>query len=193
MKTTVKLSYSILSAWSRGQYEQAVGMYLGQPLPPTSQMELGKLTHEIWEGYITREGKLPAELGGIELVNPILEQKYRKRFSFGDDMDIVLSGVPDCSSDDKDGRIVIDEFKCGMTKAISYINTLQLDYYKLLLPKAAWGAYRCFNPYTHELTVGIKFLGPDSVERALEHLMSNAGEMIDYLQANKLLINYEGG
>ena len=48
-KTTVKLSYSILNAWAHGQWEQAVGYYVGQPLPATPEMELGRVKHEQWE------------------------------------------------------------------------------------------------------------------------------------------------
>ena len=43
---TVKLSYSILNAWSGGYYEDAIAYYLGKDIPPTPEMELGRLKHE---------------------------------------------------------------------------------------------------------------------------------------------------
>lgn len=182
----VKLSFSILDAWAKGNWEQAVGYYLGQPLPPTPAMELGKLKHEIWENQIRKEGKLPKELGGIELKDPVLEQKYEKLIPFSEDISILIRGVPDCT----DGT-VIHEFKCGMTPATNYINSLQLDYYKLLLPKSDIGFYRCYNPYFDKMTLGVKFLDNHNAEAALEHIISNGGEMINYLQTQKLLKDYQ--
>lgn len=182
----VKLSFSILDAWAKGNYEQAVSYYLGKPFPPTPAMELGKLKHEIWEGEIRKSSKLPQELGGIKLKSPVLEQKYEKLIPFSDDISILIRGVPDCT----DGE-VIHEFKCGMTTAKTYIDSLQLDYYKLLLPDTRIGFYRCYNPYFDTMTLGVKFLNDNNAQSALEHIISNGGEMIDYLQTQKLLINYE--
>lgn len=188
--TTVKLSFSILDAWAKGNWEQAVSYYLGKPFPPTPAMELGRLKHQIWERQIKQSQCLPQELGGELLESPVLEQKYEKLIPFSDDIVILLRGVPDCSDDYSDG-VAIHEFKCGMTTAKTYIDSLQLDYYKLLLPQANIGYYHCYNPYFDRMTRGIKYLSDKNGRAALEHIISNAGEMIDYLQSQKLLINFD--
>ncbi len=185
---TIKLSHSILSAWSQGRQEEAVGMYLGKPLPSTPAMDLGKLNHEIWEKHIKATGTLPQELGGGELRDPITEQKYRKLIPFSDDYQILISGVPDLTHD----KAKLEEFKCGRTEALNYIDSFQLDYYKLLLPDVIIGTYRAWNPYLRKLTVGIKYLSDSNAERALEHILTFGGEMIEYLGANKLIIDYKG-
>lgn len=183
---TVKLSHSILSAWAMGRQEDAIGMYLGKELPGTPAMALGKAYDEIWNGFIAKNKRRPDELGGGELRNPIIQQKYRKVVPFSDDYQILISGVPDMY----DGTI-IDEHKCGRTTANDYIERFQLDYYKLLLPEATMGVYRCYNPYLKSLTVGVKFLTDANAERALNHIVTYGGEMIDYLASQKLIKDYK--
>ena len=186
-KITVKLSHSILSAWAKGQSEQAIGYYLGKDLPASDAMELGKLNHEIWERYITKNKSLPVELGGGKLRDPITEQKYRKLIPFSDNYQILISGVLDLEDDN-----VITDFKCGRSEATSYTDSFQMDYYKLLRPDAKTGVYRCWNPYLKKLTIGIRFLSDKDAERALEHIITFGGEMILYLASQKLLVDYKG-
>lgn len=183
--TTVKLSYSILDAWAHGRWEQAVGNYLGQPLPATPELELGKLKHQIWERDIRKAGRIPEELGGGELKAPKIEQKYQKLIPLSDDIQILLRGVPDLTDD-----TTIYEWKCGRTPAAAYVESMQLDYYKLLLPKLKVGIYRCFNPYDKTYGVGVKYLNQSNAESALEHVITFGGEMIDYLRMERKLKNF---
>ena len=185
---TVKLSHSILSAWAQGKQEDAIGMYLGKQLPATPAMELGKAYDEIWNGYINKTGARPLELGGGKLTKPVTQQKYSKLIPFSDEYQILIRGVPDLVHDD--GK-TIDEHKCGRTTAGDYIERFQLDYYKLLIPEATMGVYRCYNPYLKSLTVGVKFLDDSNAERALEHIITYGGEMIDYLASQRLIKNYK--
>lgn len=185
-KITVKLSYSILNAWAHGKYEEAVGQYLGKPLPATPQMELGSLKHKLWEKYILKHSALPPELGGIKMINPKPEIKYQRIIPFSENIQILLRGVPDCP----DGETCY-EFKCGSREAVGYVDEMQIDYYKLLLPELRVGIYKCYNPYTGRHTTGVKFLNEKTTENALEHIITYGGELIDYLQAQRLLINYK--
>lgn len=185
---TVKLSHSIISAWQAGQYEQAVAYYLGQPYPATAAMELGKLKDEFWNNYVLKTGEIHPELGGGKLTDPKVQIKYEKIIPFSDDIQILFRGVPDMV----DGKEIYD-WKCGMTTASQYVDKWQLDAYKLLLPQAEVGYYLCFNPYNNTYTKGIKYLNRSNAEQAMEHLITHGGELIDYLQAQKLLKNYERG
>lgn len=193
---TIKLSHSILSAWASGQYEEAIGMYLGKDLPATPAMELGKLKHEIWEKYIIKNGSLPPELGGNKLVEPMTEQKWQKIIPLSDDYQILLRGVIDLEDED-----VITDFKCGFSTPTSYLDKVQLDYYKLLRPNATVGQYICHNSYICDVSckgdehkcykVGIKFLDDKVAENALEHIITFGSEIIQYLEANKLIKDYK--
>lgn len=193
---TIKLSHSILSQWAQGRYEDAVAGYLGKDIPATPAMELGKLKHQIWADYTMKHKKLHPELGGDELANPIVEQKYEKLIPFSDDYTILLRGVIDLEDSD-----IITDHKCGLSTPSGYLDHMQLDYYKLLRPKAKVGQYICHNPYkcgavckngNHQcFTKGIKFLSEKNAEQALEHIITFGGELIQYLEVNKLIIDYQ--
>lgn len=184
---TLKLSHSIISNWKQNRYEEAIGQYLGKPLPATPAMELGKLYDQKWTMHIDKTGTLPNELGGGELMNPRTQVKYQLRIPFTDDYDILLRGVPDMTDAE-----TITDFKCGRTEANSYLASMQLDYYSLFLPDRTTGVYRCYNPYTKKLTVGVKFLSQYNRDAALNEIVTIGGEILSYLIANKLFIDYKG-
>lgn len=194
---TIKLSHSILSNWSQGRFEEAVAGYLGKPYPATPAMELGKLKHQIWANHIQKYGSLPPELGGHDLHQPIVEQKWQKLIPFSDNYQILLRGVIDLEDDG-----VLVDHKCGLTTPSGYLDKLQLDYYKLLRPDAHTGEYICHNPYKCDATctpdshtcytVGIKFLDDSNAEKALEHIITFGGELIQYLEVNRLIRDYKG-
>ena len=184
---TVKLSYSILNQWEKHRFEDAIASYLGKGFPATPYMELGKLKHQQWADYTQKTKKLHTDFGGHDLFNPIVEQKYEKILPFSDDIQILWRGVIDLEDD----RGLLIDYKCGSTRASSYIDGWQLDSYKLLRPKAVGGQYYCFSPYTEEVTIGHKFFNDRNAENALEKIITLGGELIDYLQTNKLLIDYK--
>lgn len=184
---TVKLSYSILDAWKKSKYEEAIAMYLGKPIPGTPYMELGRTKHKQWENYTKKTGKMHPELGDVELKNPLAEKKYEKLIPFNDDYQILLRGIIDLEDGD-----VITDYKCGRSTPSSYIDGWQLDLYKLFRPHAKMGVFRCFNPYDETLSVGVKFLSEKNAEVALENIITYGGEMIEYLELNKLLQDYNG-
>lgn len=191
----VKLSYSILNAWSKGRWEDAVSMYLGRDLPEIPEIELGKLKHQRWAQYTLAHGRIHPELGGGKVINPVVEQKYEKILPLNEKMVILLRGIPDLTSDHPDGKggLLYTEYKCGMRNATSYVDDLQMDYMKLLEPRMREGRYICYNPYFKTKTIGVRFLTDKNAMNALEHIMTYGGELISYLQVNKMLVNYKGG
>lgn len=183
---TIKLSYSILSQWESGQYERAVNMYQGSELPINPAMELGKAKHDQWALYTLQHKKIHNEIGGDVLHNPVVEQKYEKIIPLGEKYQILLRGAIDLTDEH-----IIYEYKCGLNMPTYYVETKQLDYYKLLYPKATLGIYLCFNPYSNTFTKGVKYLSDTNAEKALEHILTYGGEMIDYLAGNQLIYNYK--
>jgi hypothetical protein len=182
---TVKLSYSILHAWEQKRFEDAIGMYLGKELPENPYLELGKLKHKQWADWTQATGTIHPELGTEKLVKPIVEQKYEKLIPFSDDIQILIRGIIDM----EDGDWITD-YKCGIGTPSSYIEAWQLDLYKLLRPHATIGQYICFDPYREVVARGIKYLHDSNAEYALEQIITHGGEMINYLEINKLLKDY---
>lgn len=189
---TIKLSYSIIDAWASTNFEQAISYYLGDDFPATPAMELGRLKHEIWANHTLKHKTLHEDFGGGELVDPIVEQKYEKLIPFSEDYQILLRGRLDLSHTEN-GAITVEDYKCGLMKPSAHVDKFQLDYYKLLVPAASLGRYRCYNPYTGDVQVGIKYLDTSNAQAALEHILTFGGEIIQYLEANKLIIDYKGG
>lgn len=183
---TLKLSYSIISNWKMGRFEEAIAGYLGKEIPITPAMELGKLYDEKWNKIIEDTGKLPDELGGGELKNPVVQKKYQATIPFSDDYQILLRGVIDILDDE-----MITDNKCGRTEAVSYLEHTQLDYYSIFAPDRKVGRYLCYNPYTEKLTIGIKYLNEKVREKALEEVITYGGEILEYLLANKLFVDYK--
>jgi hypothetical protein len=148
-------------------------------------MELGRAKHELWDAEIKKTGAIPKELGGGTLINPSSEKKYEKLIPLGK-YAILLRGVIDCL-DDK----TIYEWKCGLGSPATYVDSMQLDYYKLFAPQAELGIYRCYNPYTKTFSTGVKFLTWKNYEDALNHVITFGGEMIEYLASQQMLYNYK--
>lgn len=200
---TIKLSYSVLNAWSSGRFEDAIGMYLGKDLPENPYLELGKLMHELWATHILATKRMPPELGGQQLRKPIVEQKYQKLIPVGGKYQILLRGVIDLECTEPIG-VIVQDHKCGTGRSASYVDTMQLDYYKLLRPGVTIGRYACHNPYKCEALCqrkqlkkhecygyGIKFLTSENAENALNHILTYGSELIQYLEANNLVVDYK--
>lgn len=180
----VKLSHSIISTWAGRHYEDAVSYYLGRDVPATPQMELGSLNHDLWATHIMKHGTIPKELGGGKLTSPVVEQKYEKLIPLGK-YGILLRGKPDMTD-----LPICWEWKCGMGEPTTYVDSLQLDYYKLLIPELEVGIYRCYNPYTKTFKTGVKYLTDWNAEQALNHIITFGGELIEYLETQRMIKNY---
>ena len=183
----LKLSHTIISLWKEGRYEESIAIYIGKPFVSTPAMELGKLYDQKWNKHIEDTGELPEELGGGKLIEPKIQTKYQVILPFSEEYEILLRGVPDLTE-----PTVITDFKCGRTEANQYVGKMQLDYYSLFIPTATTGIYRCFNPYTNSLTVGVKYLNEQNREDAINEIVTYGGDILQYLLSNKLFIDYKG-
>lgn len=184
---TFKVSHTIIKQWKQGRYEEAIAQYLGKPLPPTPEMELGRLYDEKWNKHIEKTGELPKELGEGKLIDPIVQKKYQLFIPFSEEYQILLRGVLDIH----ELSFRITDNKCGRSEANNYMSDRQLDYYSLFDMEAKEGVYRCYNPYFDSLTIGVKYFNDTTREQALNEIITYSGDIIQYLIANKLFIDYK--
>jgi hypothetical protein len=70
-----RASYTVLNKWLHGDWEGAIKTYFKMDQFVSRAMVDGKEHHQKWEAYIKENMKLPDELGGKELKNPIVEGK----------------------------------------------------------------------------------------------------------------------
>lgn len=174
----IRLSYSILNAWSRGDYENALNMYFRKPTPTTPAMELGKKYHCEWENYIIKNQRIPKIFGHDKLNNPQPEVKIEK--DLNDWLQIV--GVIDLYEPDTlTGR----DWKSGTTEVNQYANGYQHKFYQILIPKMQQFYYHSFNPYNNEVSTAKIYLTNNTLQDGVEWVVTFASEIKNYLEENK--------
>lgn len=164
----MRVSYSMLAAWERKDYESAIGMYLGKSRPPSEAMVAGTTFHEDWENEVKRTGKLPSIFGTRDLNNPETEVKIVKKLTDW----LTLSGVIDL-------RDVPDvyEYKSGRSSASFYARSHQHTTYQLLDPRLTMAHYLVYNQYTNTVTYERVHLDIDSFKDGANWVLTLASEM----------------
>lgn len=176
----IRLSYSILSAWARGDTERALQMYFREETPTTPAMELGKKMHDKWEKEINKTGKMPEVFGGKKLESHATELRTKRERMLNDWLQLV--GVLDLL----EGSIGRD-WKCGKTSASDYSNGFQHKVYQILYPAMKKFEYHAYNPYTKEATMAIVHLSDKSLEDGLNWVMTYATDFRNHLEINNLM------
>lgn len=189
---TIKLSFTILNAWSQKRFDDSIAYYLGKKIPKPLYFELGDVKDSLWNKHAIEKGARHPDLGGKPLINPEIQAKRERLIKFSDEYQILFRGRLD-EIEGEENRRVITDWKCGKNDAVDYMskNSYQLDCYHLLEPKTHLGQYICYNPYTQQTKVGVKYFGEHTIDRALNFILTNAGEFINYAQSQKMLVDYE--
>jgi len=172
-----RASWTVLSAWERGDYERAVAMYFKIADFMTKAMEQGREWHKKWQEEVNATGCMPKVFGGSKLVKPQTELKIEKQL---DDW-LELVGVIDLL----DNGVIFD-WKTGFTESDRYADSAQPKVYKLLYPKAERAEIHHYNQYTGKSDMSIVYLGSRAIDEAVNWVVTLGGEMHDYLQKNKL-------
>ena len=125
----MRLSYSFLSAWDRGDIDNAIALYFHNKGSYSQESERrmndGILLHEELDRYITKFGNLPDWFSNVKLGKGRTEQKLVARYN-----DIFeLSGMMDYL-DTENG--VIYDWKFGTTSALDWAGTWQMPLYFLI-------------------------------------------------------------
>ena len=178
----IRVSYSILSAWAKGDIDRAVAPYAGIEIEPTEAMKYGKKKHEAWEKEARRYGRLPRRFGGRKLISPQFELNTKKIRKLNDWC--YLSGVLDVL----DGDVAID-YKTGKTPAGEYLNSYQHECYQILYPNIKRFEYHCCNQHLHRkddgyITVSVANLNKQTLKHGIEWVLTMAAELREYLINN---------
>lgn len=143
MQPKLRASFSLLSMFRRGQYEQAINSYLHRDKITSQAMEDGSM----WDAKATEWAdlykKLPEEFGGDELINP--QTQIRIEVPYNDLCDLII--VPDILDEN-----VLWENKTGNSKdSGDYATDFQMSMYFLGLElsgrKIDYGIYNHYNQY----------------------------------------------
>ena len=178
----IRVSYSILNSWAKGDIDRAVAPYAGIKIEPTEAMEYVKNKHEAWEKEARRHGRLPRRFGGRKLISPQFELNTKKIRKLNDWC--YLSGVLDVL----DGDVAID-YKTGKTPAGDYLNSYQHECYQILYPNIKRFEYHCCNHHLRRkddgyITVAVAYLNKQTLKHGIEWVLTMAAELREYLINN---------
>lgn len=200
-----RASYTVLSQWEKGNYDQAVEIYFKLSQFTTREMAEGSDLHDAWQRHIAETKCLPEVFGGKKLKNPLPEIKIEVQIAPW----LELVGVVDCLDED------IIEFKSGTGRVSQYLRSKQPYVYQLLTDIAAkhpdrakswlksvddntWNPIEVthtphkrarlyvHNQYVKESKSGFAHLTEKTHEDALEWVTTLAADMHCYLEDNRL-------
>lgn len=177
----IRLSYSIVAAWLRGDWDNAIAPFLGQDTFSNEAMEQGKKYHRKWEKEALRTGKLPHVFGAGKLADGFATEQ--KREVWLNDW-IQLSGILDLV----EGTVGTD-YKTGKKNATGYANSDQHKFYKVLAPELTRFQYRCMNQHLRRgiperVSFGLVHLTDRTLEEGIELILTVAPEIHKYLIDN---------
>lgn len=121
----IRLSYTLLSLWSKGDVQSAVDTYFHLDRPITEAMKRGKETHEELQAHIEKYNSFPDWFFNYPLSLPEAEKtvivEYNELFD--------LKGIFDCL-ETLDGTLF--EFKTGNSDSLEWARTWQIPIYFLI-------------------------------------------------------------
>lgn len=190
MNRPMKVSYSILAAWDRGDWDRAVAPFIGGEVEPTEIMIAGKKIHEKWEKETRRTRRAPAVFGGEELIGQQMEFDTKRVVQLNDWLWLsgMLDRIDTPSFLPKGQKRGID-YKRSKNNAVSWANSKQGAIYKILFPEISLFEFHVFNPYLKKedpdkVTMSMLHLSDRSLEVGIEWVLTNASELYNYLVSN---------
>lgn len=119
----IRLSYSLLNMWDRGEVDKAIESYFRierEEFIENKYLVRGKNFHNYVEKYIKSNKKFPKEIGSFELLNPKPEKVVTVNYNKYFDLKIII----DCL----DGSNIY-EYKTGSRGSLYWTTTMQLPMY----------------------------------------------------------------
>jgi hypothetical protein len=179
-------SYSVLSTWERGNWDDAIRMYFHLDFEPSEAMKQGKMWHEKFSREVQETGCHPKIFGGQKINGEFqVELRIEKKL---DDW-LQLNGVIDLKTD---GTII--DYKTGVSSPSVHFK--QLKVYQIFYPKsedANLGIIRHFNQYSNKAESVYYHLNQKTLRDGYNWLITNASEMYQYLEENNIYKKIEKG
>lgn len=174
----IRLSYSIIAAWLRGDWDNATAPFMGRETFSSEAMEAGKRYHRKWEKEALRTGRLPHVFGGGKLAEGFRTEQKREVWL---NEWIQISGILDLI----EGKSATD-YKTGKKNATGYANGDQHKFYKVLAPELETFYYRCMNQHLRRgiperTSFGVVHLTDRALEDGIEMILTVAPEIHKYL------------
>lgn len=180
-KPKFRASYTVLSMWDSGRWEDAISTLFKLEAYENDAMRDGKLLHDAWQKETEETGCLPAVFGGTPLVKPETELKIVVQVY--DWLEIV--GVIDVY-DDGD----VHEHKSGVLSSNTYARSKQAGLYAVIALRSGRTAKRLFlnhyNQYDKTADISVVWVTEKLLEETMDWVESVSQDMYNYLIENKL-------
>lgn len=181
----LRASYSYLSLWSSGRWEEAIKAYFKLDRFISRAMAEGSDYHDEWQNHCVKTKTLPAVFGGAKLNKPVCEDK--KVIPVYDWLDLVIKA--DCIDSP-----IIHEFKTGILGSDDYVPTYQPAIYAvgcvLLKIPVERIQIHAYNQYAKTSTFSEVEVTESLLKKGLEYVESVGSEMHNYFVENGLYERY---
>lgn len=179
----MRLSYSLLASWLRGNPTEAVECYFRlEKTNSNPAMEDGRKIHKEIADHITKNRSLPDFLPNFALVAPITEKELIVSYNEMFDLKVII----DCLD-----IPVIYEWKTGGQDSIDWARTYQLPLYFLVCGmsgiKVDSGYLAHYNQKTKEKDFVIIHNSPTKIEEAKNLVDSIGYEVYQYFSDSGLI------
>jgi len=178
----IRLSYSILDPWSKGDIDEALRRYWRVEQEPTQAMIEGRRFHQLWQDETDKTGKMPEIFGGKELVKPQTELKLEVMLEPW----LQFVGIIDLYDQE-----VIFDYKTGKTPVSAYSSSFQPLCYQVLLSESGLtpkeSVFLQFNQHINKVKKSKRYLDDQTYKAGREWIITFASEMYSALQESKEL------
>lgn len=180
-----RASYTVLSQWASGNWEQAIKSYFKLEDFITPAMVEGREWHEKWKAHTSQTGCLPIEFGNRQMKNPIVEIK--KVVSMSEWLDLVF--IIDCLE-----APIIHEYKTGKQSSEVHANSKQLGVYAVGATLTGHyvnqGIVHHYDQYKKSYDMSMVWITDKMLDETNNWIETISSEMHDYFVKNDLYLTY---
>jgi hypothetical protein len=179
---TLRVSYSLLSAWERGQTDYCVKLYTHQETPKTEAMEDGIVWDTVQMEEIQKHKRTTPEFNSFSFSDPQTQLKLETPYN---------SHVELIAKLDVYDKPNITELKTGRRSALSYLSSKQLDIYALAchmnkLPVDKIIVIR-YDQYNDEVDWAFKYMNKEVLDTARNYIDSLSADIYAYFEKINIL------
>ena len=178
----LRLSYSLLNAWSRGNVDEAVSLYLREGLISSPALKYGKDFHKKVEKIINKKKEITLAGTNFKFEKPETEKVIIINYSDHWDLKVII----DCLDEN-----TIYDWKTGVVNSLEYSNSYQFPLYFLACKMSGIDIERGFmvhyNQYEKKTDFTIIWNGQTQIERATNYIESLAPEIYEHFEKHGIL------
>ena len=178
----IRLSYTLLELWRRGQINQALDMYFRRKkMPTTPQMLDGIRIHKSVQNYVLKNNRFPEQVTTIPVNNPEIEKEFIVEYS----SQFLIKVKIDLFDTDS-----FFELKTGWSDSVRYAREYQVPMYFLVSDIAGFHKEKAYiihyNQYTKEKDMTMIWHNKRQIELAKNYIDSIAPDLYNYFNNQSL-------